>query len=80
MAIITFIMGLIVGWKGWKFFNKLICWTFIILFIANLIAIAKSGNVGESIAFVLIQFTVLLMLSMERKLRKYKEENSNLTS
>lgn len=25
MAIITFIMGLIVGWKGWKFFNKLIC-------------------------------------------------------
>lgn len=30
MAIITFIMGLIVGWKGWKFFNKLICWTFIL--------------------------------------------------
>lgn len=44
--------------KAGSFFNKLICWTFIILFIANLIAIAKSGNVGESIAFVLIQFTV----------------------
>ena len=58
MAIITFIMGLIVGWKGWKFFFFFICWTFIILFIANLIAIAKSGNVGESIAFVLMQFIV----------------------
>lgn len=61
MGVITFIIGLIVGWKGWKFFNKLICIVFLVFFVGNLILFLKSASnsvdgLGEGLAFVLVMF------------------------